>query len=87
MDKFNPDALAEWGDEDGAPAEEVRPGVQRGVTPRMITAYVVEAGELPEESARPFGEYLHEHWNDYVESETVSHRDLIGGALAFWRGQ
>lgn len=87
MDKLNPDALAEWGDEDGAPADEVRPNVQRDVTPEMITAYVIEEGELPEESARPFGEYMHAQWNDYVESETVTQRDLISGGLAFWRGE
>lgn len=41
MSKLNPDALAEWGDEEGAPAEDVRPGVQRDVTPGMIADYVV----------------------------------------------
>ncbi|MFJ4627149.1 hypothetical protein [Streptomyces sp. NPDC088847] len=87
MSKLDPDALAEWGDEEGAPAEDVRTGVQRDVTPEMITAYVVEAGELPQESAEPFGEYLHQQWNDYVESENITHRDLIHGALAYWRGQ
>lgn len=86
MDKLNPDALAEWGDEDGAPADEVRPNVQRDVTPQMITAYVLAEGELPSESAEPFGKYLHQEWNDYVESEELTQRALIEGALSYWRG-
>ncbi|SOE25700.1 hypothetical protein [Streptomyces sp. OK228] len=87
MDKLNPDALAEWSDEEGAPAGEVRPGVQPNVTPEMIADYVVDAGELPRESAEPFGEYLHRTWNDYVEGADITHRDLVAGALAYWRGQ
>ncbi|WP_333743822.1 hypothetical protein [Streptomyces ardesiacus] len=86
MAKLDPNALAEWGDEEGAPANEVRPGVQRDVTSEMITDYVVEAGHLPRESAEPFGEYLHTAWNDYVECETLRQKDLIEGALEFWRG-
>lgn len=87
MDKLNPDALAEWGDEDGAPDQDVRPNVQRDVTPEMIAAYVIEEGELPRESADPFGEYLHQAWNDYVENEELTQRALISGALEYWRGQ
>lgn len=86
MDKLNPEALAEWGEEEGAPDAEVRPGVQRDVTAHMIADYVVDGGGLPRESAEPFGRYLHQAWNDYVESETLTQRDLIAGALAFWRG-
>lgn len=86
MDKLNPDALAEWGEEEGAPDVDVRPGVQRDVTPEMIADYVTDEGELPRVSAEPFGRYLHRAWNDYVESETLTQRDLIAGALAFWRG-
>jgi hypothetical protein len=86
MDKLNPDALAEWGEEESAPDEDVRPGVQRDVTAQMIADYVTDEGDLPRESAEPFGQYLHQAWNDYVESETLTQRDLIAGALAFWRG-
>ncbi|MFE9810685.1 hypothetical protein [Streptomyces sp. NPDC005548] len=86
MDKLNPNALAEWGDEEGAPDADVRPDVQRDVTPEMITDYVIAEGELPDVSARPFGEYLHQQWNDYVENEEMTQRDLIAGALEFWRG-
>ena len=86
MDTLNPEALAEWGEEEGAPAAEVRPNVQRNVTAQMITGYVVDEGELPRESAEPFGRYLHEMWNDYVETEVLTQRELITGALAFWRG-
>ena len=86
MTRLNPDALAEWGEEEGAHANEVRPNVQRDVTAHMITAYVVDEGELPRVSAEPFGEYLHQNWNDYVENETLTQRDLIAGALEFWRG-
>ena len=86
MDKLNPDALAEWGDEEGAADAEVRPNVQRDVTPQMITNYVIEQAELPRESAEPFGAYLHEHWNDYVDYEELTQRALIAGALEFWRG-
>ncbi|MCC9686893.1 hypothetical protein [Streptomyces sp. MNU103] len=87
MDQLNPDALAEQYDEQGAPAEDVREGVQRDVTPEMITAYVVELGELPQESAGPFGEYLHEVWSDYVEDQDVTQREVVAGALAYWRGK
>ena len=86
MDELNPEALAEWGEEEGAPDTDVRPNVQRDVTADMIADYVVDEGELPRESAGPFGRYLHQTWNDYVESETLTQRDLIAGALAFWRG-
>jgi hypothetical protein len=86
MDKLNPDALAEWGEEEGAPADQVRANVQRDVTPQMITDYVVAEDELPQESAEPFGSYLHEHWNDYVEYEEITQRALIAGALEYWRG-
>lgn len=86
MFRIDPDALAEWSDEEGAPDDQVRPNVQRDVTPEMIAEYVVTEGELPEQSARPFGEYLHQEWNDYVENEDMTHRDLIAGALEFWRG-
>ena len=46
----------------------------------------VAVGELPHESAAPFGEYLHQMWNDYVENETLTQRDLVAGALEYWRG-
>jgi hypothetical protein len=86
VDKLNPDALAEWSDEQGTPDPEVRPNVQRDVTPQMITAYVIAIEALPSESAQPFGEYLDHAWNDYVETENVTQRDLITGALDYWRG-
>jgi len=87
MNKLNPDALAEWSDEEGRPASDIRPGVQPNVTPHMITAYVLELGALPRESAEPFSEYLHRMWNDYVESEDIKQKDLVAGALEYWRGR
>lgn len=86
MTKLNPDALAEQFDERGALAEDVREGVQRDVTPEMITAYVLELGELPKESAVPFGQYLAEVWFDYVEDQDVKQREVVADALDYWRG-
>lgn len=86
MDKLNPDALAETYDEAGAPAGQVRPGVQP-IDADMIRAHVIEAEELPAESARPFAEYLNEAWYDYVEEPGLTNGGVISGALAYWRGQ
>ncbi|MFI9079147.1 hypothetical protein ACIGW8_22200 [Streptomyces sioyaensis] len=86
MDKLDPNALAETGDEAGAPPEDVRPGVQP-VDEDMIRVHVIEAGELPEESARPFARWLHETWYDFNEEPGNTNGGTIAGALAFWRGQ
>jgi hypothetical protein len=88
MAKLNPAALAEWDDEQGARPEDIRPGVQ-AVDADMIAAYVVDTEELPQESARPFGQYLDSAWNDYIDPDNpaLTNGDVISGALAFWRGQ
>jgi hypothetical protein len=88
MTKLDPAALAEWDDEQGASPDEIRPGVQP-VDAHMIAAFVVDAEELPWESARPFGEWLDGVWNDYTDPDdpTQTNGDVISGALAYWRGQ
>ncbi|WP_406384065.1 hypothetical protein OHU25_41245 [Streptomyces sp. NBC_00117] len=53
----------------------------------MICAHVIEAEELPAESARPFAEYLDESWFDFVEEPGITNGEVITGALAYWRGQ
>lgn len=53
----------------------------------MIREYVIAAGELPEVSARPFAEWLHEQWFDFTEDSGLTNREVIEGALAYWRGQ
>lgn len=86
MDKLNPEALAETSDEAGAPPEDVRPGVQP-VDQGMIREHVIQAGELPAVSARPFAEWLHQQWFDFAEEPGLTNREVIEGALAYWRGQ
>lgn len=87
MADLDPDALAAWDEEEHGYAGGGRLGVQLGVTPEMIAAYVSRKGFLPDESAVPFGNYLHEAWNDYVEGEDLTQGKLIEGALDFWRGK
>jgi hypothetical protein len=82
MDKLNPDALAESGDDE----LNGREGVQ-SVTPAMIREHVINSGELPSESARPFAAWIHECWNDWNEDGELSNGQVIAGALAYWRGQ
>lgn len=88
MVKLDPAALAEWDDEIEAGSEGIRPGVQ-SVDAGMIAAFVVEAEELPWESAQPFGQWLNEVWNDYTDRDNpaLTNGDVIKGALAYWRGQ
>ncbi|MFF8901691.1 hypothetical protein ACF082_29890 [Streptomyces lydicus] len=86
MEKLNPKALAEASDEAGAAPEDVRPGVQP-VDKGMIREYVIEAGELPEESARAFAAWLNSVWFDFVEEPGLSNGEVIAGALAYWRGR
>lgn len=82
MDKLNPTALAESGDGELDGREAVQP-----VTPAMVREYVVTAGELPIESARPFAAWLDEGWNDWNEDGDLTNGQVISGALAYWRGQ
>ncbi|WP_030798918.1 hypothetical protein [Streptomyces sp. NRRL S-337] len=86
MPTLDPNALAEISDEAGAAPEDVRPGVQP-VDYDMIRDYVIKAGELPEESARPFARWLNETWFDFSEEPGQTNGDIINGALAYWRGQ
>lgn len=88
MTKLDPAALAEWDEEVGADPQDVRDGVQP-VDADMIAAFVVEAGELPWDSARPFGDWLDSVWNDYTEPDNpaLTNGAVIEGALAYWRGQ
>lgn len=88
MTKLDPSALAEWDEEQGACPQDVRPGVQP-VDADMIADFVVEAGELPRESAQPFGDWLDGVWNDYTDpgDPTQTNGDVIAGALSYWRGQ
>ena len=86
MPALDPNALAETGDEEGAAPEDVRPGVQP-VNGDMIREYVIAAGELPEVSARPFAEWLHDAWFDFSEEPGPTNGDIIAGALDYWRGQ
>lgn len=82
MDRLNPDALAECGDGE----LDARDDVQE-VDADMIREYVISAGELPEESARPFAEYIEDRWYDYNEDGELTNGQVISGALAYWRGQ
>ena len=86
MPTLDPNALAEIGDEEGAPPEEVRPGVQP-VDEVMIRVYVITTNELPEESARPFAKWLHGVWFEFSEEPGPTNGEVIAGALAHWRGQ
>ncbi|WP_169314111.1 hypothetical protein [Streptomyces piniterrae] len=86
MPTLDPNALAEIADEAGAAPEDVRPGVQP-VDDDMIREYVIEARELPEESARPFAQWLNETWFDFSEEPGATNGEIIAGALADWRGQ
>jgi hypothetical protein len=81
MEALNPDALATCGDND----LDTRRGVQ-DVTDLMITDYVVITGELPGESAGPFGAWLRQNWNDWNEDGELTNGAIITGALSFWRG-
>lgn len=86
MEKLNPDAIAEWGEESGAPSEDIRPGVQP-VDSDMIFAYVTETDELPlDVSARAFANWLDGMWYEYSEPETYTNRQVIESALVDWRG-
>ena len=80
MDKLNPNALAECGDD-----LDDRPEVQP-VTEAMIYAYVTEKNELPPYSARPFAAWLFTVWNSFNEDGDNTNGDVITGALADWRG-
>ncbi|GAA5033260.1 hypothetical protein [Streptomyces siamensis] len=80
MEKLNPDALAECGDD-----LDDRPEVQP-VTETMIRVHVIDSGELPEYSARPFASWLYEVWNDFNEDGDLTNGQVIEGALAGWRG-
>lgn len=85
-EKLNPDAIAEWEDWDPKTHPDVQP-----VTEGMILAYVVQEGELPSYSARPFAKWLFVHWNGFTDDEdrngTQTNGDVIQGALADWRGE
>lgn len=85
MDKLNPDAFAEWYDEEDQISD--RPNVQQGVTIQMVAVYVTENKFLPQVSAEPFASYLSQVWHDFVDGEEITQRDLIDGALRFWRGE
>lgn len=78
---LDPNALAACGDAE----EDARPGVQP-VTWDMIYNHVV-GRELPEQSAKPFADYLDEEWNDYVDDPADTNGKVLAGALEFWRGQ
>jgi hypothetical protein len=84
MDKLDPDAFAEWPDEEDQISD--RPNVQQNVTSRMICRYVVENGFLPRMSAWSFATYLSQAWHDYVDGEEITQAKLIDEALIFWRG-
>lgn len=79
---LNPKALAESGDE----RLDDRKGVQP-VTPFMISKHVEDQGELPRESAEPFGIWLHQEWFDWNEDGNLTNGDVISGALQHWRGE
>jgi len=86
--KLNPQALAEWSEEQGAPAADVRSGVQP-VTSNMIREYVVAQGMPPPVSAEPFATYLDQAWFDFEDPDRpdMTNDDVIQGGLAYWRGQ
>lgn len=86
VDKLNPDALAETGEETGAPAEEIRKGVQP-VDAVMIERYVIDSGELHvPESAKAFGVWLDRDWYDFNEDGDRTNGQVVAGGLAEWRG-
>lgn len=86
MEKLNPEAIAEWGQEAGAgPADEVREGVQP-VTEEMILDYIRRENELPDYSAVPFAAWINESWFQYSEPETLTNKEVIDGALMDWCG-
>lgn len=81
-EKLNPDAWAFAQDDE----LDTRPGVQE-VDAGMILAYVLKEEELPEESARPFAEWIYQAWGDFHSGEEiVTNRDVIYGALNDWCG-
>jgi hypothetical protein len=53
----------------------------------MVAVYVTENKFLPQVSAEPFASYLSQVWHDFVDGEEITQRDLIDGALRFWRGE
>ncbi|MBD3004595.1 hypothetical protein [Streptomyces sp. 5-10] len=82
MEKLNPEALAE----SAAAEDSPRDGVQE-VDAAMILAYVLDRNELPPESARPFADWIHEVWTEFVNpEESVTNREVIEGALEHWCG-
>ena len=82
MNKLNPDALGECGDVERDEREAVQP-----VTGPMIYEHVVNSGELPKESAKPFAKWLNAVWNSFNENGELTNGKIIAGALAHWRGQ
>jgi hypothetical protein len=80
-DKLNADALAESGDVE----LDERPGVQ-AVNAEMIYQYVIDKNELPEESARPFSEWLHGIFTDFNEEGEATNGQVVDGALTAWCG-
>ncbi|UQA91662.1 hypothetical protein [Streptomyces halobius] len=81
LDKLNPDALAECGDDELDEREAVQP-----VTEMMIYKYVV-GSELPSESAHPFATWLYQVWYQFNEDGELTNGKLIAGPLSHWRGQ
>lgn len=81
-EKLNPDALAECGDEE----LDSRPGVQ-GPSEEVIREYILSENELPPESAYPFAEYVYKMWYAYNEDGDATVKEIIDGALQYWRGQ
>lgn len=84
-DKLNPEALAEWGEEEGSPPEQVRDGVQP-VDEHMILDYVLEKNFLPDYSAQPFSEWLNLNFFQYSEPSTVTNAVVVEAALHDWCG-
>lgn len=81
MNTFDPDALAECGDSES----DQRPTVQP-VTASMIRAHVIEHNMLPPHSAVPFAAWLADAWGDLNEDGDKTNGQVLGGALADWRG-
>jgi hypothetical protein len=86
-EELNPKALAEWSDEAADLEENIRPGVQP-VDEEMILNYVLRQNELPEESARPFAEWINQNWYQFSgdDQDNVTNGDVIEGALLHWCG-
>ncbi|MFE6739860.1 hypothetical protein [Streptomyces tubercidicus] len=82
MEKLNPDALATTGNDELDSRKEVQE-----VTQSMIFDWVVSEKELPPESARPFAGYIHAVWDEYNEDGENTNRQVLEGALEFWRGR